>query len=315
MPDLMRKVAEHSHEIDFFQAVSLLEEYFQKKGETKDMLDTGAIQFSPGLSFIFPPNDIETISIDDSGSIRFILSFMGMLGVSSPLPHYFSEYCIKYKEESLPLSDFLTIFNHRIYVLFYRAWKKYRIANMAAPDDSSGLVNKMAMLAGIHDSAQPKHTKLLAYTGLLSQSCRNAEGLKVLLSDYFNAIPVSITEFVDRWAEIRELKKLGEDSVLGKTTMIGTHMRDVAGKFRVILGPLERDIFETFLPDSQNIAMVKEVARQYCADPLEFDIEVKLASAVLSPVILGADNAALGITTSCGRSKEKSGEYSIIIAN
>jgi len=315
MPDVVGKIEQHSQEIDFFQAVSLLQEYFQNTKGPGDTLNSGAFQFSPSLSFTFPPNDIDSISVDDDGAIRFVLSFMGMLGVSSPLPHYFSEYCIRYKEESRPLSDFLNIFNHRIYVLFYRAWKKYRVANMAAPGDSSGLIDKIALLAGVHDTTQPQHARLLAYTGLLSQSCRSAEGLKVLLSDYFNAIPVAITEFVDRWAEIRDLKKIGEDSVLGVTTMIGTHVRDVAGKFRIVLGPLDKETFETFLPDSPNIALAKEITRQYCADPLEFDIEVKLEPAVLSPIVLGSNNAPLGITSSCGKSTEKADEYSIIIGN
>ena len=52
MPDLIQKIEEKSREFDFFQAVTLLEEYFQKKGTGTDPLKSGRIQFSSGIALV-----------------------------------------------------------------------------------------------------------------------------------------------------------------------------------------------------------------------------------------------------------------------
>ena len=95
--------------------------------------------------------------------------------------------------------------------------------------------------------------------------------------------------------------------------MAGTHIRDTGGKFRIILGPLEKETFETFLPGKENIVTLKEMVKLYCTDSLDFDIVVKLKPAALVPVVLGENSSRLGISTSCGKSSETSDAYSIVI--
>ncbi len=313
MPDLIKLMENKSREFDFFQAVTLLEEYFHKKDKENDPLKSGRIQFASDTEIAFPPSDIAAIKVNQSGAIQFILSFMGFLGVSSPLPHYFTEYATRYENEETVLSDFLNIFNHRIYVLFYSAWKKYRLVSSSVKQDSFGLFQKIALLAGLQDARLKKWRKMVAYAGILAGSCRSAEGLKTIVSDFFDGIPVSIEQWVPRWAPVRDLKKIGVDSILGSTAMAGTHIRDTGGNFRVILGPLEKETFETFLPEESNITQLKEMVNHYLTDPLGFDIEVKLKPAALTPVVLGEKLAPLGVTTSCGRSSELSNAYSIVI--
>ena len=314
MPDLIKQIEEKSRDLDFFQAVSILEEHFQKEDANIDPLVSGKIQFYSDTATTFPPSDIASIK-KDKNSLRLILSFMGLLGISSPLPQYFIEYGYKHEGEETALSDFLSIFNHRMYVLFYKAWKKYRIVIRLSELDPSGLFQKIAFLSGIDEKNLQKRKRMVAYTGILAGSCRSAEGLKTVISDYFGTIPVSIKPWVPRWAKVDDLKKLGEDSVLGVTAMCGTHIRDTGGKFMIIIGPLEKETFETFLADKPNILQLKNIVAQYLTDPLEFDIEVKLKPSSLIPVVLGENNAQLGITSSCGPSLEKSDDYSILIAN
>ncbi len=315
MPDLIALMEEKSREFDFFQAVTLLEEYFYKKGTDTDPLYSGRIQFSSDTSTAFPPSDIADITADQNGAVRFLLSFMGLLGVSSPLPQYFTEYATQNEKEESALPDFLTIFNHRMYVLFYRAWKKYRLTASTTKHESFGLLEKIAMLSSLRGGELKKWNKLVAYTGILAGSCRSSEGLKTIIADYFDAIPVSIQQWVPRWAPVRDLKKVGVDAVLGSTAMAGTSVRDTGGKFRITLGPLEKEAFETFQPEGANITLLKEMVALYLADPLDFDIKVTLKPAALIPVVLGETKAQLGITGSCGRSSEKSETYSIVIGN
>lgn len=314
MSDLITRLCEESHDFNFFRAVGLLEEYLQKKHGIQHPLDTGAIRFAPDASTAFPPNDIVGIS-SKNDTVTFVLAFMGLVGVTSPLPVYFSEYVSTHPESAEPLYDFLAIFNHRMYTLFYRAWKKYHFLFNFTADGSDSFTRKIAMLCGVDPAAAPdrKKMRLLAYCGILSKSARSAAGLRTLLSDYFDGIPVRITEFASRWAPLRNVKPLGAATPLGRETLLGTSYFDRGGKFRVVVGPLSRAVYEQFLPGTPNVADMKEVITAYLSDPLEYDIEVQLQSIELIPVVLGEDETRLGETSSLGSSEGVTDIQSILV--
>jgi type VI secretion system protein ImpH len=97
------------------------------------------------------------------------------------------------------------------------------------------------------------------------------------------------------------------------TALCGTTFYDVSGKFRVVIGPLKREVYENYLSKSENIATMKSIIQSYITDPLDFDIEVQLQSMELVPVCLGWDNSRLGTTSSLGKSKSRTDIQSIII--
>jgi type VI secretion system protein ImpH len=311
-PDLIDRLHCEARDFSFFKAVMLLEEYFLKKQGVSNPIDAGKIRFTPDKSVTFPPNDIAAISEKD-GVVTFTLHFMGLVGTMSPLPVYFSEYITSRPDDARGLYDFLAMFNHRIYSLFYRAWKKYHFLFNFTPDGSDVFTRKIALLSGVASGGTGKKMRLLAYCGILSSSSRSAKGLEALLSDYFGHIPIAIEEFFPRWATLRNVKPLGSATPLGKATILGTSYFDRAGKFRVAVGPLPRTVYERFLPDTANIADMKELVTAYLADPLEYDIEVQLQSIELIPVVLGANETRIGETSSLGTSHEMTDIQSIII--
>jgi type VI secretion system protein ImpH len=320
MSDLISRLCSEAHDFSFFRAVMLLEDYFRQTSGVYNPVDAGRIRFIPDPSTAFPPNDIAGIR-EHEGTLTFTLSFMGLVGVTSPLPVYFSEYMSTHSEAAGPLYDFLTIFNHRVYSLFFRAWKKYHFLFNFTRDGSDSFTRKVAMLAGLDTGVETradqernaKRLRLLAYCGILSSSSRSAAGLRVLLSSYFDGIPVKISEFTSRWAPLRNVKPIGTDTPLGRATILGTTYFDRAGKFRVVVGPLSRTVYEQFLPGTRNIADMKTVVETYLSEPLEYDIEVQLQSIELVPVILGKDETRLGETSSLGRSDEMTDIQSIVI--
>ena len=91
MSDLIERLCSEAHDFNFFRAVGLLEEYMQKHRGITNPVDAGRIRFTPDRSITFPPNDIAEIRTKDD-VITFVCSFMGLVGVTSPLPIYFSEY-------------------------------------------------------------------------------------------------------------------------------------------------------------------------------------------------------------------------------
>jgi type VI secretion system protein ImpH len=312
MSDLIGRLCGEAHDFNFFRAVMLLEEYFQKTAGIANPIDSGKVRFLPDESIAFPPNDIAGISEKD-GVVSFVLSFMGLVGVTSPLPVYFSEYLSAHPDSSRALYDFLAMFNHRIYALFYRAWKKYHFLFNFQSDGSDPFTRKVSMLTGVDPQRDPKKMRLLAYCGIMSSATRSAAGLQTLLADYFDHVPVAISEFAPRWAPLRNVKPMGSDTPLGHGTILGTSYFDRAGKFRVTLGPLTRAVYEQFLPGTSNIAEMKEVIMTYLADPLGYDIEVQLQSIELVPVVLGADETRLGETSALGRSSGVTNIQSITI--
>lgn len=311
--DLISRLKKTGYEFNFFQAIALLEEYFGKQDPNLDPLHSGKILFSSNTSTAFPPSDIAVVKQEEHGTIHFFLSFMGLLGISSPLPHYFTEYGTFHEGEGSALADFLSIFEHRIYTLFYLAWKKYRLMNLLPSKRRFNLFDSIGLLTGLNKKKFYHHPELVGFAGILAGSCRSAEGLRTILSHCFNNLPVAINQWIPRWAKVKDLKSIGTDAILGTNAMIGTHIRDLSSKFRIVLGPLEKEVFETFLPDQPNILHLCDIVKTYMTDMLEFDIEVKLKSTDLIPVILGRDNAQLGITSACGKSSQSTEAYTVLI--
>ncbi|MCX7727004.1 MAG: type VI secretion system baseplate subunit TssG, partial [Chitinispirillaceae bacterium] len=242
MSSLIEKLTKEFHNFNFFRAVYLLEQYIKSKKKISEPIEQGYIRFRPDKSIAFPPNDIAEIS-EKNDIFFFTLYFMGLVGTVSPLPVYFSEYIVRHPDNSAALYDFLTIFNHRIYTLFYRSWKKYNFIFNFSADGSDSFTQKIANLCGFTSENRKENLRLLAYCGILSAASRSSAGLKTIISNYFDGIPVKIVEFVPRWAELKNIKPLGS-TPLGKEAFLGTSYYDRSGKFRIIVGPLPRATYE-----------------------------------------------------------------------
>jgi len=314
MADVIEYLEREAGRLNFFGAVSLLEDHFGEKG-VADPVNTGAIRFEPDPSLAFPSSDIVSITRHDD-RIVLRLSFMGLSGVSSPLPVYFSDYIVQHEAEAAALLDFLTVFNNRMYALFYRAWKKYRLTSITCGAADDPLLRCIAALAGIPlTMGVPlrESYRTLAYAGLYAGMSRSHAALEALLSDYFGNIPVTVTEFMPRWAPLPDPLRLGDNARLGVTAILGTLLYDCSSKFRVSMGPLTPEMFESFLPKGKNHAAVKKLIESFLAEPLDYDLEVLLESRDLSAVILGADNAKLGETAALGEAKGVSEVKSMVL--
>ena len=309
MSDLIDRLTTEGYNFNFFQALSLLEEFFRTQDNGANPIESGRIRLTTSPSLSFPPADIAKISTTKDG-VEFVLTFMGLIGVSSPMPLYFTEYVSRFEENGVGLRDFLSIFNHRMYTLFYRAWQKYRFISMTQP-----LTRRIACLAGLDEGklADPFCRRVLAYTGSFAGKTRSKGALRTMLSDFFNGLPVSIRQWQGRWTEIVNPPKIGMDCRLGVNAIAGPRKWDLSGKFRVSVGPLPRDRFETFLPGSENIASMKKLVTLFLSDPLDYDFEVTLESSELVPVVLGQNTSRLGETSSLGKSDRKSDVHAIVI--
>jgi len=80
------------------------------------------LKLIPNPSLRCPTSDIESIE-NDGIQTRLMLNFMGLYGVSSPLPDSLIQGIHLDLESMRPWRGLLDLFNHRIYQLYFDSWK------------------------------------------------------------------------------------------------------------------------------------------------------------------------------------------------
>ena len=200
--NLNRFLLKDGTDLNFFQAVHLLERLFKDKGKvgTGDDMRSEPIRFEtlnslafpaaevagvlPPMSFRLqaelldsakrgdePPEDLDALPPigemlkSGNGPLRMSVTFMGLYGVSSPLPSYFTDPITLKKIEYFELKKFLDIFTHRLYSHFYRSWKKYRHFAQFQPQRPDDYTLRLLALTG----QWPRRNKKVAHPGRIGR--------------------------------------------------------------------------------------------------------------------------------------------------
>jgi type VI secretion system protein ImpH len=221
------------------------------------------------------------------------------------------------------IRDFFDLFNHRFVSFFYRAWEKYRIVpqfelrrfrDRREPDPYTrallsviglglpALRNRLAvqMPADVRRPAARRagidDLSLIHFSGLISNHKPNAASLAVLLRAYFG-VEAEVIPFVGQWLTIEEAQQTrigdpGQNNILGGPASIGVRAYDIQSKFRVRLGPLDFERFQSFLPEPpagappMGLALVFRLVRFYAGEELDCDVELVLRAADVPPTRL-----------------------------
>ena len=280
---------------DFFALVAMLESRLGSAGGSP--LDDGTIRFCSNTAHVFPSSDIAALEHTE-GTWRFLLSFMGLCGVSSPLPCYFTEFVDRYPEEGEAMRDFLDMFSHRMYVLFYRAWKKYRFESPVGASSAVTFDMIAAALAG--SSRRGSFPVPPGAAASMAGRCRSASGLEALLCSTFAGVDFQVRQWYPRWVYVENREPLGV-SRLGADAFLGERFLQRSAGIRIVAGPLERESYSRFLPGGRAFEQMCSIVGEFCTDLLSFDVELKVARTELTPVVLGEDAAPLAITACLGR--------------
>ena len=285
--DLLKSGKDYS----YFQAVRLLRLFM-------DCGSGARIRTRPELSFAFPESDISGISYsgdEKGGSYDISATFLGLYGVSSPLPNFYTEdLFLEESEDRSTCRDFLDIFNHRFYDLIFSCWKKYRLFFRVTEDRSRDQAKKLFCLLGLGETELREEVhpeRLLKYLGLLTQWPRSALGLRTILRDVTGMDMLDIEPCCPRRVKIPADQQccLGQAcSCLGVDTVIGSEVPDRQGKFRIHVGPLTSDEFRDFVPGGSSFRMVTNLARFFLLAPLEYEIRVSLKKEEVQGTCLGA---------------------------
>jgi type VI secretion system ImpH/TssG family protein len=326
-------------EFDFFQAVWLLERYGGGRTTVggRGPVAEEAIRFRPDVWLGFPPTDVRRITPSrraegDDPLYCVEVTFLGLYGVSTPLPLHYAVEMLRSVEPddtlarqpapevpapvpapvdldsaSTPGRDFLDIIHHRLTSLFYRSWTKYRYYATFGMPDRDRISDYLLLLICCMPSYDRtvlgvSPIRLLRYAGFLTQHPKSAVALEGLLSDYWGGLPVRIEQCVGRWVPLAasDLNRLGAaNSRLGVDLTVGEQVYDLSGAFDMALGPVDWATYLSFLPGQEGFQQTRALARFYCADPLSFTLTLELFAGEIPEMRLSSDAEAgrLGFTS------------------
>src|SRR5690606_16241907 len=169
----------------FFQAVRLLERLRPEREGVGRFVDPAAevVRFSVHRSIAFPASEIQTLEMSGDGPAVMRVNFLGLIGPTGVLPHHYTQLAgERGRVRESAYGDFLDLFHHRILSLFYRAWRKNRVA-VAVGSDHDRLREHVLDLVGmglpaLREGLPFEENALVFYAGLLSTQHRGAVALE-----------------------------------------------------------------------------------------------------------------------------------------
>ena len=300
LPDLIEDVFANAPKYEFYQVIRLLESGWYGHGSVGKGLDKW-LRMRPSPEISFPAADVRRCSFDDNGMVDLELNFMGLYGVDAPVPHYMIEHVARNDESSDAMRGFLDIFSHRMYALFYMAWKKYRpYIDLDQPD--SAYVDYVLALSG--STLDENDTVELGFSGAMGSRVRNATSLAGMLTEYMGDTPAKVREFVPRWVKIDSEAFVGGEfhqaMELGDNTILGDEVLDISGKIDICIGPMDVSTVKKLLPGRPDATALGNLIRRYLDPTIDFDLILLVKPSSILGMQLGDDDVMLGWSTWVG---------------
>ena len=319
---LIDELERTGHRYSFFQAVSLLERALDAPVSVGEHgpASREVVRFTADAAMAFAPSDITRIrrkagtGPDGEPRTRFELetTFLGLYGPSSPLPPDVNEAIASNAVDSDALRGFLDVFNNRMIGLLFRIWRRYRHSQVFDGRGRDEITRLIASLAGsldLMDSSSGPEIDPLSQRSVLSNAasvalfCHSASVLERILESSLPGVTARIEEWIPRKATVVEEQRwmLGSaNSALSEDALLGAHVPDVCGKFRIWLGPLDLDEYVALLPQGEWRDALDQLVRRVLRDHLIYDVVLTIRPSAAPVWKLGGE-PALGHTAWLGR--------------
>ena len=313
--EVFRDLAAAPHRYDFFHALRLIEATHPDKprlGQARRPVDE-PVRLGQAADLSFAPSSLSQVNLADrSGKPRVEVRFFGLFGPNGPLPLHMTSFARERKmhKGDETFSRFADWFHHRLLLLFYRAWAQAQPAVSLDRPGEDRYADYVGSLVGHgikelqQRDAAPDHARL-AFSGLLSQQARNADGLAHLLSGFLN-MAVRVEQFVGRWMPLPEAERsrIGKRGIsrhmstsqLGASAVLGRAVFDRQHHVRIHIGPLSLPAFEALLPVGSALPAVQALVRQYAGLEYGWDLHLLLKPREVPAACLGRQGR-LGWTT------------------
>jgi len=316
---LLDAVARAPEAFDFYQVLRRLESLYCDRPERPRLGSASRpadepIRLGQEPSLAFAPRVLAGLFPGKNGAPRRLaVNFFGLMGPNGPLPLHLTEYARERERhgEDPTMARFLDLFNHRMMLLFYRAWSMAQPTVGQDHPASNRFVTYVGAPQGLgmpslrRRDAMPDAAKHF-YSGLLGCQARHAEGLASIVGDFFR-MPARIEPFMGSWLDVPvpHQWRLGQPGkqggALGGSTIAGRQVWSRQQKFRVTLGPLNRGQFQRMLPGSESLRRLTSIVRNYAGDEHLWDLRLILDEQTDEPCRLG--KSRLGWTSWLGKPK------------
>ncbi len=320
--DVENSLLKEGRSFSFFQVIRLLKLQARKNGNPDPLsADNKSIYIKPELALNFPESDLESVTKREESEIYDVVAtFLGLYGVASPLPTFYTEDLLDEELEARSVQrDFLDIIHNVLYPVFYDAWSKYNLFIKVSEEKDPVCSDRILSLIGLGETSfqkeAPEGMSLARYAGLLNQFPRSAMGLRAILGDFFGGVNVRIVQCYQRRVKIPadQTLHLGGKSVsLGSDSYLGVEMDDRMSAIKLEIGPMTGEKFHTMLPGSAGHESLEFLTRFYLESPLERIVEFIILASSLSTTRPGAKNwSRLGLDTwvFSGEPKKNAGAF------
>lgn len=293
---------------EFFQAVRLLKLFYPQRANVGffQAPQSEVVRFGVRPSLTFPPSELYSLAAEDDPANppppgcppMLRVNFMGLVGPTGVLPLYYTELVAeRAAARDRTLRDFFDLFQHRALSLFYRAWEKYRFIVPFERGEADKFSHYLFSIIGLGINSLQRRQVLsdheyLYYGGLLAQQPRSAEGLELMLADYFG-VPVKVEQFLGAWYRLDEDAQCNLDDTqadsqqLGFGTVVGDEIWDPQSHARIVIGPLSLKQYLDFLPTGTAFKPLQSMVRFYAGDELDFEAQLILRKEETPPCELG----------------------------
>jgi type VI secretion system protein ImpH len=214
MDAIFDQVARAPHAFHFYQVMRRLESLYCDRPE-RPRFGAGArpadepIRLGQDPSLVFAPRALGNLTAGKNGAPpRLSVNFFGLLGPNGPMPLHITEYANdrqRHADDST-MTRFFDLFNHRLMLLFYRAWSTAQpTVGQDHPSTNRfllyvGALEGLGLMSVRNRDDFPDSAKLF-YTGRLSGQTRNADGLAAMVGDFFK-MPARVEPFMGSWLVI-----------------------------------------------------------------------------------------------------------------
>lgn len=284
----LTKVSEKPYQYGFFQTVRRINCFCNDKPVTGHAYrpSDDPIRFSQEPYTSFAPSTFSALTFDVNTRLpRLSQRFIGLWGPNGPLPLHVTEYARdreRHKRDE-SLARFADMFHHRVVSVFYSAWAQAQPTVQFDRPDNDRFGDYVGSLIGLGMPGMKgldamHHLTKLNFAGHLSSLPRHVNGLVSLVQGYFG-VPAKVVEYIGHWMRIPKTDHLllGEknsNGQLGLNAVIGEKVWQRQDKFRLTMGPLTLDEYDSFLPKGKSFDQLVAAVRSYVG--LEYIWEVNL---------------------------------------
>lgn len=295
---LKKSLLDSGQRYGFYQAYRLLRLIARTEGR-----EDSELRIRPQLSLAFQETDIHQIAARSDGGYDLTVNFLGLYGVSSPLPTFYSEDLLdEALEDRHGERDFLDILNQTLYPLFFQAWLKTKLQLRLVEFNDNRLLEVLYTFVGLpdiqHYRNQPGVETLLRFAGIYAQYPRSAVGLRTIIAGTYPQAAIDIDQLDMRPVQIAEDQrcKLGtQANTLGEDSHLGQQIRSRTSNLTIRLGELDETLFHQLLPGNPEYRRLQFIVRYYLIDPLEVRLELNPRRDVPRGISLAKNRcAALG---------------------